>query len=421
LIDMKGYESRYRALTNPDNSFAGWAGRHADSWTMYHQAYLIKYMLMAHGLRPTQAEEVMGGLIAKSWKVVCRPFQDEYPGDRQWNRNAPQLAYRPIPAGQKPHHPHWDLVLNRLGGDLNEAVAAEVWAIEAEVRSGGDYLRAWIASLLRDPFEQLPYLFLFGGENTGKSLLHEAIALLVTKGVVPADRALTNQSDFNGELANAILCVVEEKNISKSPGAHAKIKDWVTAKTLSIRKMRTDSYTQPNTTHWIQCANNRSACPVFSGDTRITVIYVPDLAPEDEIPKPILLGLLREEAPHFLRTLLDMRLPEPQGRLRVPVVSNNSKQRAQEDTVSDYGRSVADYVQEHGSWHGTVNKLAQQLGPGNWPSGQTARKQLEDSTIYLASRDIEVSFSGQRTRDGFPVTLNYVGRSEETQDTATDG
>ena len=34
---------------------------------------------------------------------------------------------------------------------------------------------------------------------------------------------------------------------------------------------------QPNTTHWIQTANSRGKCPVFPGDTRITVIEVSDL------------------------------------------------------------------------------------------------------------------------------------------------
>ena len=66
--------------------------------------------------------------------------------------------------------------------------------------------------------------------------------------------------------------------------------------------MRTDSYTQPNTTHWVQCANRRENCPVFPGDTRITVIHVPDLLPDQEIPKEKLIEKLTEEAPHFMYT-----------------------------------------------------------------------------------------------------------------------
>ena len=78
---------------------------------------------------------------------------------------------------------------------------------------------------------------------------------------------------------------MEEKNVTLTPGAHSRIKEYVTARTLSIRQMRTNTYQVPNTTHWIQCANNQSACPVIAGDTRITVIEVSDLLPEQEIPK----------------------------------------------------------------------------------------------------------------------------------------
>ena len=122
------------------------------------------------------------------------------------------------------------------------------------IRTGAQYLTAWIASTLRRPFEPLPYLFLFGPENSGKSIIHEAIDLLVTKGVTRADRALSNKNDFNGELHNAILCVVEERNFSADEVAHQRIKDWVTPIDISIRRMRTDSYKQKNTTHWVQCA-----------------------------------------------------------------------------------------------------------------------------------------------------------------------
>ncbi len=76
-----------------------------------------------------------------------------------------------------------------------------------------------------------------------------ALALLMTAGVVAADRALTNTSDFNGELANGVLATVEEKDISLTPGAYNKLKDWTTSEKIWIRKMRTDAYPQANTLH----------------------------------------------------------------------------------------------------------------------------------------------------------------------------
>ena len=75
---------------------------------------------------------------------------------------------------------------------------------------------------LLDPFQPAPFLFFFGPENSGKSIFYESLQLLVTKGVVEADRALTNANDFNGELAGAIICAIEEKDITKAPGALAR-------------------------------------------------------------------------------------------------------------------------------------------------------------------------------------------------------
>ena len=129
----------------------------------------------------------------------------------------------------------------------------------------------------------------------------------MTKGVVKAERSLT--SEFNYELAGAIICAVEEVDIAKAPGAHAKIKEYSTGRTILIRKMRHDSFEQPNTTHWVQTANKRENCPVFPGDTRITAVYVGDLLEEQKIAKPKMEAFLDQEAPHFLHTLMHLELP----------------------------------------------------------------------------------------------------------------
>lgn len=345
-LNVAGYDNMIRCLETAEGTQAGWSiKKHDGQWTRKNSAS-VKTILQRYGHKKAEAEEIMGFAEERPWKLVMLPFTPEYPGNRQWNLGAPQLRYQPISReemealGPNPH-PHWDKILNHIGNDLTQHLKELDWAKLCGIRTGADYLRAILASIIREPFQQTPYLFLFGPENSGKSILHEAFDLLVTCGVVKADRALTNQSDFNGEIANAILCITEEKDISKTPGAHAKIKDAVTSLKLSIRKMRTDAYTIPNSTHWVQTANHQDACPVFDGDTRITMIYVPEL--QEQIPKAILLEKLVAEAPAFLRTLMDVELPQLTGRLRVPVVETEHKHRVQQLSKS----SLSIFIEEH--------------------------------------------------------------------------
>ena len=37
----------------------------------------------------------MGEAVGKSWRLVNLPFQEEYPGGRQWNMDAAQLPFEP--------------------------------------------------------------------------------------------------------------------------------------------------------------------------------------------------------------------------------------------------------------------------------------------------------------------------------------
>lgn len=317
------YDQLIRCLETPSRQPAGWALCKDDhSWT-FKSSTAIKTALQSVGRSKSQAEVIMGHAERRPWMLVTQPFDPEYPGNRRWNRAAPQLAVNPAPPndGQTSQHPHWDIMLDHIGSTLSGALKSQPWALGSGITTGRQYLMAWYASILRYPFAHLPYLFLYGPENSGKSVFHEAFSLLVTRGVAKADSALTEQ--FNSALEGCILAVVEERNVANVQGTHAKIKDYVTGENLAIRRMRTDIYEVPNTTHWVQCSNDVAACPVFQGDTRITVLHVPKL--ENEIPKQVFKQRLKSEAPFFVTTLLNMRLPKPTTRLRIPVVTTSEK------------------------------------------------------------------------------------------------
>ena len=146
-----------------------------------------------------------------------------------------------------------------------------------------------------------------------------------------ADRALNSNNDFNGELANCVLAYIEETDLSSNDGrSYNRIKDWTTNDELWIRRMRTDAYKQRNTLHFIQTGNKLRNMFLEARDTRIVVLYVPDLGPGEEIPKNALIAKLREESAHFMRTVMDLTLPSPYSRLGLPPLRTKNKDRAEE-------------------------------------------------------------------------------------------
>jgi hypothetical protein len=108
--------------------------------------------------------------------------------------------------------------------------------------------------------------------------------------------------------------------------------------------MRMNSYMVDNMSHWIQNANHPDNCPIFEGDTRITMIHVPK--PKTDIPKSVLIDKLKEEAPQFMRTLMDFQLPPSTGRLRIPIVSTQHKQRAEQLNRSPLDQFIAENLFE---------------------------------------------------------------------------
>jgi len=346
-LDFNEYDGIIRAMETAAIEHAGWVVKKEKEW-VGQPASNVKMILQNLGQAKTDAEAIMGGAVARGWRLVNLPFREEYPGGRQWNRDAAQFRFKPaeLADDEAPSHPHWDLIFEHIGHELTPTLRELPWAVDAGIRTGADYLRAWVACAFRDPFQPTPYLFFFGPEDSGKSIFHEALKLLVTKGVVQAKRPLEGRDGFNGELSGAIICAVEEVDISKCPGARERLKAWVTGRTISIRKLRQDSFEQPNATHWVHTANSLDNCPIFPGDTRITAIYVADLLDEQRIAKPKMEAFLEQEAPHFLYTLMHLELPPVIDRLRLPVVTTGSKLSAEEANQTELEQFIAECCEQ---------------------------------------------------------------------------
>ena len=299
---------------------AGWFLKTSTGWTSVRDFVVKAYLrgIMA----PSDLVQVESKSIHYPWEMVAEPFRGEYPGGRKWNLHAPQLAVEPSPG----EHPHWDMIFNHLGANLTEPLKRDKWAMENGVNSGAEYLKLWVACILRKPEDHLPYLFLYSeDQDTGKSMMHEAIKECFLKGgigCVQADNALMTK--FNGELMGAILCVVEETPLNQSLNAYNKIKAYSVGETISIHPKGGTPADFKNYTHWIQCGNSLEECPIKLGDSRITLVRVSGLG-ERMIPKGIFRTRLREEAPACLWTLMNLTIPEPVSRLAIPVITTPEK------------------------------------------------------------------------------------------------
>jgi hypothetical protein len=322
---VQNYDDTVRHIVTSQREDAGWVLRSDDRWSVEPLGH-VKEALLSTGVSKKDITTIIGQSIIRPWEICNLPFQPEYPGERKWNRDAAQVRFHPSEDRENLKHPTWDKVLQHLGKDLDEAVKENSWAINNGIVSGADYLKCWISSLFQEPTQPLPYLFFWSTEqNTGKSTLHEALRLLVTKGYVRADHALSSNTDFNGELENAVICVIEETDLGKNNKALNRIKDWVTSPMLPIRRLYQTAYAVVNTTHWIQCNNSPDACPILPGDSRIVMIHVSPLDLMEMIPKKALFPLLEAEAADFLASVLALELPESNDRLNIPIIETRDK------------------------------------------------------------------------------------------------
>lgn len=310
---------------------SGWAIRTtAGQWYLEQESAVNA--VLAKKYKPQIVKSLIGQCILNPWLVVNLPFQPEYPGGRQWNRDAAQLRFTPIEKDGDWDCPTWELILSHCGSGLNDAVSQNAWCIANGIHTGADYLRMWAACLFRKSDQPLPYLFFFGPQNSGKSIYHQALGLLFANkvGYIRAETTLQNANAFNGEIAGAVLCVVEEVDLSTRGGkiAISRIKDYVGSDTIGLHAKGKTVILVRNTTHWIHCANDPNYCPIFPDDSRITMSLIPSLPPGSEIPKTVLLDKLEKEAVEFVSCLYALTIPDPATRLAIPVVNTTDKQEA---------------------------------------------------------------------------------------------
>lgn len=393
------------------NIFEAWRINVNSKWIQQPLGH-IRAALTSMNMPSSEVTNTIGAAIMKPWIKVNKPFQPEYPGNREWNYDAAQLRYKPSLKKENLQYPTWSKVLNHCGKGLDDSVRSNGWCKANGILTGGDYLKCWIASLIQHPYEPLPFLFFYSPEqNTGKTTFHESMPILFTKGIMKAESAIRSGERFNAEIFTAIVCTIEEIDLGRDKAAYNKIKDWVTSSEILIHEKNGTPYIARNSTHWIQCANDLDYCPVYPGDTRIVVCRVPKLNPIEIIPPRIMKPQLEKEAPDFLAELLKLDIPESNDRLMLPILETTAKRAAVETntniveafirdcckpapgysiSIDEFYSSLQVYIDSEGCTESEkwtkikVSKLVQQFypkgrmrGSGRWHYGNIAFREVE--------------------------------------------
>lgn len=396
-IDTENFDDIVRHLVTESGQNADWVINSDGRWNdepLHH----VKAAMVAMNIKKQEIDQIIGSSVMKPWTLVSRPFQEEYPGDRTWNRFGTQFKYPPT-ISDTFYYPTWQKILSHIGKTLDSYLGLNAWAKKNGIKTGSDYLKMWIASMIQFPSEPLPYLFLYSEtQETGKSTLHEALSLLFSPGCVSANHALENKSTFNAELEGAILCAIEEIDVNQNKTAYVRVKDWVTAPKLSVHRKGETPYMIDNTVHFIQTGQHPSFCPAFPGDTRITMIQVKD-KPEEPIPKRLLIRALEKEASDFIGMLLSIEVPDCDSRLRIPVIETPDKLKATNQKLDPIGQFLSECCHKAPGYKITLEDFFERfvswLEPGdrqNWGSKRKISQHMPDWVL-----------KGRSSVDGQPV------------------
>ena len=410
-MDTINCDDIMRHIINETGENCGWMVNVEGKWNSEPLEH-IKLSLTNSGLKSPEINSHCGACINRPWIQVNRPFCPEYPGGREWNMRSAQLKYiaKDIGADEQVSYPTWQMMFDHCGKYLNDTIKKHPWCKSNGILSGGEYLKLWVASLFQYPEQPLPFLFFYGEQNTGKSIFHESLQLLLTKGYIHAGHALSKNTEFNGELEGAVLCVIEELDLGKNTAAYNKIKDWVTSPKISIRRMYKPPHMITNTTHWIHVANNHTFCPIFPGDSRITMIYINK--PEVEIPKKILLGKLEKEAEDLITDLLRIELPNPIDRLNIPIIVTNDKLAMQIANQSELATFLDENVISAPGYHISVKEFIEKFSISidvnqlhRWPQKRITQElpPLYPKGRLISEQGQPFAFGNMKWDDGTPI------------------
>lgn len=133
----------------------------------------------------------------------------------------------------------------------------------------------WLAVVWQQKRKPLTAWVLHGTEGTGKGVLfHDVLRPLFGKAHAVQKRATELGSQFNGWLEPALIVLIDEIDADmfiNAKAVEADLRTLITEPTVSIRRMRTDSYEVPNYTSFIFSSNKKRPVAIPPGDRRFNI------------------------------------------------------------------------------------------------------------------------------------------------------
>jgi len=323
----------YRALRTEHGQPAGYVACVNGNFDA-KDAQAIKTMLAADGLTTRETTVYRGQLEKRPWTLSNVPFEEEYPGNRRWNRN----TYQRIEAVEG-QHPHTTTMLNHLGSDLDDKIDDRCRALG--ITCGGDWLQMFFQICVQRPETRLPWVSLFSTaqDAAGKSTLLKLWQHIFTESTYLIRENGENNNGWNDEEIGRVLMMLDESEMYKLN--QAELNRRIDANFFPVAKRGTTKTQDRNYLHYVQATNELGKIPAWLGDTRVQVFDVPPVANKDEF----FFDKLIEEAPAFLWTLRFGELPserQKQGRLFLPVIDTDCKELAIQTKFTPY--QVAEHV-----------------------------------------------------------------------------
>lgn len=145
-----------------------------------------------------------------------------------------------------------------------------------------DWVVGWLADLVQHPNTKPgTALVLQGGQGTGKTIVHQAMARLLgahAKIVSSTDRVTGR---FNSHLADALLLTLDEATWGGDHATAGRLKDLVTGADHVIEMKGKEAFRVRNYTRLLVTSNNTWVVPAGTDERRFAVLRLGDRAQQD--------------------------------------------------------------------------------------------------------------------------------------------